>query len=64
MMFVTTRNQSDGDLFTYRFKQHKLGQDNSQMLIALAASIRTESNYLKKNLDTLDRVYEKIGKYK
>jgi para-nitrobenzyl esterase len=32
--------------------------------IVLDATIRVESNYLKKNLDALDRVYEKIGKYK
>jgi hypothetical protein len=34
------------------------------MNIVLDTTIRVESNYLKKNLDALDRVYEKIGKYK
>ena len=37
--------------------------NDSQMLIALDAAIRLEPNYLKQNLDALDRVYEKIGKY-
>ncbi|MCP4451891.1 MAG: carboxylesterase family protein, partial [Planctomycetes bacterium] len=31
--------------------------------IVLGEDIRTESNYLKKNLDTLDRVYKQVKKY-
>ncbi|MHC4117150.1 MAG: hypothetical protein ACYSWO_06550 [Planctomycetota bacterium] len=31
--------------------------------IVLDAMIRVESNYLKNNLDTLERAYEMIGKY-
>ncbi len=39
-------------------------QENADQNILLDATIRLESNYLKKNLDALDKVYEKIGKYK
>lgn len=31
--------------------------------IVLDATVRVESDYLKNNLDTLERVYEMIGKY-
>ena len=38
-------------------------QETSDQNIVLDADIRVESNYLKKNLDTLERVYKAIGKY-
>jgi para-nitrobenzyl esterase len=38
-------------------------QETSDQNIVLDGDIRVESNYLKKNLDTLDRVYKAIGKY-
>lgn len=38
-------------------------QEASDLNIVLDADIRTEANYLKKNLDALDRVSKQIGKY-
>jgi len=38
-------------------------EETTDMNIVLDTEIRTESNYLKKNLDTLERVYKEIGKY-
>ncbi|NQV32282.1 MAG: carboxylesterase family protein [Phycisphaeraceae bacterium] len=38
-------------------------EQGSDLNIVLDAHIRTESNYLKKNLDTLERAYKQIGKY-
>ncbi len=38
-------------------------QECTDLNILLDTEIRTESNYLKKSLDTLDQVYKEIGKY-
>ncbi len=38
-------------------------QATTDLNIVLDTDIRVESNYLKKSLDTLDRVYKQIGKY-
>jgi len=63
-------------MMTYWTQFAKTGNPNAQGLpewpryrktsdqnIVLDADISVESNYLKKNLDTLDRVYKTIGKY-
>ncbi len=38
-------------------------REDTDINILLDAEISTETNYLKKNLDAIDRVYKKIGKY-
>jgi para-nitrobenzyl esterase len=38
-------------------------EKTTDLNIVLDADIRTEANYLKENLDTLERVYKRIGKY-
>lgn len=38
-------------------------QESTDLNIALDAQIKVEANYLKKNLDTIERVYKQIGKY-
>jgi len=38
-------------------------QESTDLNIVLDMEIGTESNYLKRNLDTLERVYKEIGKY-
>ena len=38
-------------------------QETTDLNIVLDTDMRVESNYLKKSLDTLDRVYKQIGKY-
>jgi para-nitrobenzyl esterase len=38
-------------------------EEEADLNIILDADIRVESNYLKKSLDTIDRIYKEIGKY-
>jgi hypothetical protein len=38
-------------------------EEATDLNIRLDTDIHVESNYLKKNLDTLERVYKEIGKY-
>jgi para-nitrobenzyl esterase len=57
--FAKTGNPNVGGL-----PQWPRYQRNADQNILLDAPIRLESHYLKKNLDALDKVYEKIGKYK
>ena len=56
--FAETGNPNTTDLPEWpRYEQ------TTDLNIVLDATIRVESNYLKKHLDTLDRVYKQVGKY-
>jgi para-nitrobenzyl esterase len=64
MMSFWTQFAKTGNPNTKGLPQWPQYQESADKNIVLDATIRVESNYLKKNLDALDRVYEKIGKYK
>jgi para-nitrobenzyl esterase len=63
MMTYWTQFAKTGNPNTEGLPEWPRYQQSADRNIILDATIRVESNYLKSNLDTLGRVYKKIGKY-
>ncbi|MHC4426523.1 MAG: carboxylesterase/lipase family protein [Planctomycetota bacterium] len=63
MMTYWTQFAKTGNPNTDGLPEWPRYRESADRNIVLDATIRVESNYLKSNLDTLDRVYEEVGKY-
>jgi para-nitrobenzyl esterase len=63
MMTYWTQFAKTGNPNAEGFPEWPGYKESTDLNIRLDTDITVESNYLKKNLDTLDRVYKEIGKY-